>query len=216
MTQSATFDISSTTSKENMRKKIRHALTQKSTTKFPYINIHADPLEKPDNILAMFTLNFRNAGGKLIACDKTNFVDILHKIIVGQGYSTILNTNQSIAPALEKRNLHYITSMDSRQEVDAAIFYSDILIARTGSMLFTPKYSMYTSIKNISKNIIVIAFTKNLVLDLKDAFTLQQEKNQGVSYDFVEIITPSKPVNENGEENFSPLEPRFILMLIKE
>jgi L-lactate utilization protein LutC len=106
--------------------------------------------------------------------------------------------------------------LDSHQEVDVAIFYSDILIARTGSMLFTQKYSRYPSIKNIAKNIIVIAFEKNLVLDFKDAFTLQQEKNQGIPYDFVEIITPTKPVNEKGETNFSPLEPRFILLLIQE
>jgi L-lactate utilization protein LutC len=216
MTQSATLDISNTTSKENMRKKIRHALTQKSTTKFPDFDIHADILEKPENILIEFAHNFRNAGGKLIACNRNNFVDFLYKTIVGQRFATILNTNLSISPALEKRNLNYITALDSHQEVDVAIFFSDILIARTGSMLFTQKYSRYPSIKNISKNIIVIAFEKNLVLDFKDAVTLQQEKNQGTPYDFVEIITPTKPANEKGETCHSPLEPRFILLLIQE
>jgi L-lactate dehydrogenase complex protein LldG len=215
MTPSATFDISSTTSKEIMRKKIRHALTQKSTTKFPNIDMHADIFEKPENIMAEFVNNYRNAGGKFIACNKDNFVDILHKVIVGQRFTTILNTNQSISPALEKRNLNYITCMGLHQQVDVAIFYSDALIARTGSMLFSQKHSLYPSVRNITKNIMVIAFAKNLALDVKDAFILQQEKNRGALYDFVEIITPTKPVNEKGEENYSPLDPKFILLLIQ-
>jgi L-lactate utilization protein LutC len=99
--------------------------------------------------------------------------------------------------------------------VDVAIVYSDMLIARTGSMLFTQKFSLYPSVRNITKDIIVVAFEKNLVLDIKDTFQLQQEKNQGNLYDFVEIITPTKPVNDKGEENYSLLEPRFILLLIQ-
>ncbi|MCL2245965.1 MAG: hypothetical protein FWC10_02505 [Lentimicrobiaceae bacterium] len=215
MAQSVTFDSLNTTAKENMRREIRHALTQKSTSKFPYIDIHADIFEKPENLLAEFCNNFRDAGGKFIVCNKDNFVDILHKLIVGQRYATILNTNHSISPALTKRNLSYITCIDSHQQVDVAIVYSDLLIARTGSMLFTQKFSLYPSVRNITKDIIVVAFEKNLVLDLKDAYQLQQEKNQGILYDFVEIITPTKPVNEKGEENYSPLDPRFILLLIQ-
>jgi L-lactate utilization protein LutC len=215
MPTNATFDTSNTTAKENMRRQIRHALTQKSASKFPYIDIHADIFEKPDNLLAEFCSNFRNAGGKYIVCNKNNFVDYLYQLIVNQRYTTILNTNHSISPALTKRNLNYITCIDSHQQVDVAIVYSDMLIARTGSMLFTQKFSLYPSVRNITKDIIVVAFEKNLVADIKDAFQIQQEKNQGILYDFSEIITPSKPVNEKGEENFSPLEPRFILLLIQ-
>jgi len=215
MTPDSTFDTLNTSSKEHMRRKIRHALTQKSTSKFPYIDIHTDVFEKPENLLTEFCTHFRNAGGKFIVCDKSNFIDILHKLIVGQRYSTILNTNHSISPALTKRNLNFITCIDSHQQVDVAIVYSDILIARTGSMLFTQKYSLYPSVRNITKDIIVVAFEKNLVLDLKDAFHVQQEKNQGLLYDFVEIITPTKPINDKGEENYSILEPRFILLLIQ-
>ena len=215
MPANATFETPNTTTKENMRRKIRHALTLKSASKFPYIDIHADIFEKPENLLTEFCTNFRNAGGKFIISNKNNFVDYLHKLIVGQRYATILNTNQSISPVLTKRNLNYMTCIDSHQQVDVAIVYSDMLIARTGSMLFTQKYSLYPSVRNITKNIIVVAFEKNLVLDIKDAFQMQQEKNQGVIYDFVEIITPTKPVNDTEEENYSPLEPRFILLLIQ-
>jgi L-lactate dehydrogenase complex protein LldG len=216
MSQNATFDTLNTTSKENMRRKIRHALTQKSTNKYPYFDPHADLFLKPENVATEFFHNFRNAGGKFIACNKNNFVDILHKLIVGQRYNTILNTNESISPALTKRNLNYVTSVDIHQQVDVAIVYADILIARTGSMLFTQRFSLYPSVRNITKDIIVVAFAKNLVLDLKDAFVLQQEKNQGSMYEFVEIITPTKPVNDKDEENYSSLEPRFILLLIQE
>jgi len=215
MTPSATFDTLITTPKENMRKAIRHALTEKSPSKFPNIDLHADLWEKPENLTAEFCKNFRNAGGKLILCERNNIIEFLYKLIAGQRYITILNTSQLISPLLTKSNLNFITCTDPHQQVDVATIYSDILIARTGSMLFTQKHSLYPSIKNISKNIIVVAFEKNLVLDFKDAFALQQEKNNGVLPDFVEVITPTKPVNEKGEEDFSPLQPRFILLLIK-
>jgi L-lactate utilization protein LutC len=194
MPPTATFDSLNTTSKENMRRKIRHALTQKSTSKFPYIDIHAEPFEKPENIVGEFLQNFRNAGGKFMICQKENFVDILYKLIIGQRYATILNTNQSISPALTKRGLNYITCVDSHQQADVALVYADALIARTGSVLFTQKYSLYPSVRNITKDIIIVAFEKNIVFDLKDAFASQQEKNKGVLYDFTEVITPTKPV----------------------
>jgi len=215
MPSTTTFDNLNTTSKENMRRKIRHALTQKSTSKFPHIDIHADLFEKPENTVADFFHNFRNAGGKLIPCNKDNFVEFLYKVIVGQRYATILNTSHFIAPALTQKNLNYITCIGAHQQADVTIVYADILIARTGSMLFSQKFSLYPSVRNITKDIIVVAFEKNLVLDLKDAFVLQQEKNQGNLYDFAEIITPTKPVNDRGEENYSPTEPRFILLLIQ-
>jgi len=214
MPPTAAFDSLNTTSKENMRRKIRHALTQKSTSKFPHIDIHAEPFEKPENIVTEFLQNFRNAGGKFMICQKENFVDILHKLILGQRYATILNTNQSISPALTKRGLSYITCIDSHRQVDVALVYADALIARTGSVLFTQKYSLYPSIRNITKDIIIVAFEKNVVLDLKDAFAAQQEKNQGALYDFTEIITPTKPVYEK-DEDYSSLDPRFILLLIQ-
>jgi L-lactate utilization protein LutC len=215
MTPSATFDSLQTTIKENMRRKIRHALTQKSTNKFSCIDVHADVFEKPENLLEEFCTHFRNAGGKLILCNRENFVERLHQLIENKKYATILNTNHSIAPALTKRNLNYISCIDSHQQVDVAIVYSDMLIARTGSMLFAQKFSLYPSVKNITKDIIVVAFEKSLVFDLKDVFHLQQTRNQGELYDFVEIVTPTKPVNDKEEENYTIHEPRFILLLIQ-
>ena len=214
MKPGSNFDTLITSSKENMRKAIRHALTEKSPTTFPNIDIHANVLEKPENLLNEFWKNFRNAGGKLILCNRNTLVEFLFKLIAGQKYATILNTSELIAPLLSKSNINYITCMDTHQPVDVVTIYSELLIARTGSMVFTQKHSLYPSVRNISKNIIVVAFEKNLVLDLKDAF-IQQEKNQGGLYDFAEVITPTKPVNEHGEENYSPLQPRFILLLIQ-
>jgi len=210
----ATFNNLNTTSKENMRRKIRHALTQKSTSKFPNIDIHAKIFGKPENIMAEFLQNFRNAGGKFIVCNKENFVERLHALIKGQGYTSILNTNHSISPALTQKNLNFMTCVGSHQQVDVAIVYADVLIARTGGMLFTQKFSLYPSVRNITKDIIVVAFERNLVLDLKDAFLSQQERNQGSLYDFVEVITPTKSVAEKSED-YSLLEPRFILLLIQ-
>jgi L-lactate utilization protein LutC len=215
MSPKATFDTLKTTSKENMRRKIRHALTQKSTNKFPYIDKQAELFVQPESVTAEFFLNFRNAGGKIILCDKENFIDNLYRTITGQRFNTIFCPSDFLAPALAKKNLYFVTCLDAHQQVDVAIVFTDTLIARTGSMLFTQKFSLYPSVRNITQDIIVVALAKNIVLDLHDAFATQQDKNQGSLYDFAEIITPTKPVNEKGVEKFSPQEPRFILLLIQ-
>jgi L-lactate utilization protein LutC len=215
MSQNATFDTLNTTSKENMRKKIRHALTQKSMSKFPDIDTHADLFIKPNNVAVEFFNNFRNAGGKVITCTKENFLERLYGVISGQRYNTIFNASEFLAPVLTKMNLSFLTCVDSHQQVDVTIVFSEALIARTGSVMFSQTSSLYPSVRNITKDIIIVSLAKNLALDLKDAFVMQQEKNQGSLYEFVEIITPTKPVNEKGEANFSPQEPRLILLLIQ-
>jgi len=209
MSLNATLDTSNTTSKENMRRKIRHALTQKSASKFPQIDAHIEPFEKPENIAIEFCANFRSAGGKLITCARSNIINKLNKLVVEQNYTTVFNASHFLAPLLKKSNINYITCMDIHRQVDVTIVYADILIARTGSMMFTQNFSLYPSVRNITKDIIVVSFVNNLALDFKDAFAMLQEKNQGNMYEFAEIITPTKPENDD----YSPLEPRFILLL---
>ena len=203
-----------TISKESVRKKIRDALTNKSQGKFPNIDLNAPLFEPVPDLLPYFAKQYRGAGGKLILCTKDNFVQRFTELIKGQPYHQILNTKEDLSKVLEQANIPFQKCIDVSQPADIAIVYCDILIARSGSLLFSPKYSLYPSVKNLAKNILVVAFANHIVSDLKAAFKTQESLYKGKNFEFSEIITPTNSVNEKGEEIFSPTEPRFILFLI--
>jgi hypothetical protein len=117
---------------------------------------------------------------------------------------------------LENANISFQKCIDIAQPVDMTIVYSDFLIARSGSLLFSPKYSLYPSIKNLAKNIFVIAFENHIVPDLKTIFEMQENLSQRKNFDFFEIITPTNPVNDSDETFFSSTDPMFILFLISQ
>ena len=202
-------------SKENMRKNIRHALTSKSQGKFPNIDLNTPLFEPIPDLLSCFAKQYRTAGGKLIICTKDNFIQRLVELIKILPYNQILSTKGDLSKILEQANISFQKCIDVANPADIAVVYSDVLIARSGSLLFSQKYSLYPSVKNLAKDIIVVAFTNRIVADLKTAFEVQEKLYKGKNFEFFEIITPSPPVvNEIKEEIYSPTEPRFILFLI--
>lgn len=213
-TNPVSFDTKNTSSKETVRKNIRHALASKSPSKFPNIDLTSELFDSPEDVLIDFVANFRNAGGKYIPCTKENFMERLVKLIKSQQYKSILNTSSSLDVQLTKNNIFFYNSIDSSSQVDAVIVYSNILIARTGSMLFSQKNSLYPSVRNLGKDIIVVAFANHIIPDLKGALNAQQQISGGNMPPISEIITPTLPELVDGKEIFPPSESRIILLLV--
>jgi L-lactate utilization protein LutC len=213
-TNPISFDTKNTSSKETVRKNIRHALASKSSSKFPNIDLTSELFDPLDNVTIDFVNNFRNAGGKYIPCTKENFMERLIKLIKSQQYKSILNTSSSLDVQLTKNNIFYYNSIDSSSPVDAVIVYSNLLIARTGSMIFSQKNSLYPSVRNLGKDMIVVAFANHIISDLKEALNAQQQINGANIPPVSEIITPTLPELVDGKEIFSPSESRIILLLV--
>ena len=208
------FDTKNTSSKETVRKNIRHALTSKSPSKFPNIDLTSELFDPINDVLIDFVTNFRKAGGKYIPCTKENFMERLVKLIKSQQYKSILNTSSSLDSQLTKNNIFYYNSIDCSSQVDAAIVYSNILIARTGSMVFSQKNSLYPSIRNLGKDMIVVAFANHIIHDFKGALNAQQQINGANIPSISEIITPTLPELVDGKEFFPSSESRIILLLV--
>ena len=138
----------------------------------------------------------------------------LVKLIKSQQYKSILNTSGSLDSQLTKNNIFYYNSIDCSSQVDAVIVYSNILIARTGSMIFSQKNSLYPSVRNLGKDMIVVAFTNHIIPDFKGALNAQQQINGAHIPSFSEIITPTLPELIDGKEFFPSSESRIILLLV--
>ena len=104
--------------------------------------------------------------------------------------------------------------MDINTPADAAIVFSDALIAHSCSFVFSPRNSLYPSVKGIASDLIIVAFANNIVPDMKTALAMQQERNEGKLYELNEIICPTPLTIRDNQEIRTPLTPRYILMLV--
>ncbi len=201
--------------KEVIRKKIKQALRSKNAKTFTSLDANADILVPIDDVVTEFRMNYKMAGGKHILCTKENFADMLVHLIENQHYPTILNTAKALSPLLAKHNIHCYDSIDSSSPVDAAIVFANQLIARNGAMVFSQKLSLYPSVKNLAKDIIVVAMVQNIVPDLKTVLDQYQPTGNGKPHDMLEIITPTNTPIVDGKNVYTPNEPRYIMLLVE-
>lgn len=203
-----------TTSKESIRKDIRHALSTKGVNKYPNLDLSDDFLQPSDDLVRDFVVRFRALGGKYVPCTKEQFVGRLVKLLQVQNYPVLLNTKPQFVNVLKNNNINFVDAIDVNTPADAAIVFSDALIAQSCSFVFSPHNSLYPSVKGIASDLIIVALANNIVPDIKTALALQQDRNEGNLYEFNEIICPSPLTIRDNQEIRTPLTPRYILMLV--
>ncbi|MBR4536413.1 MAG: hypothetical protein IKO62_07150 [Bacteroidales bacterium] len=203
-----------TTSKESIRKDIRHALSTKGVNKYPNLDLSDDFLQPSDDLVRDFVVRFRALGGKYVPCTKEQFVGRLVKLLQVQNYPVLLNTKPQFVNVLKNNNINFVDAIDVNTPADAAIVFSDALIAQSCSFVFSPHNSLYPSVKGIASDLIIVALANNIVPDIKTALALQQDRNEGNLYEFNEIICPTPLTIRDNQEIRTPLTPRYILMLV--
>lgn len=210
------FDSKNILDKENIRKNIRNALSTKLNTHNNNIDLNADSFVPIPDLLKEFVTRFRAAGGKYLPCSPTNLVSSLVRLIQSQKYNTVLNTSPDLGKYLSKYNIRCITSINGNETADAVIVFSESLVARSGSIGFSPVLNLYPSIKNLAKDVIVVSFERCLFSDMSQVLEYQRKRTPGTSFNLNEFILPTKPENVNGQIEYTPLDPRFILLLVLE
>ena len=207
-------ESSLTTSKESIRKDIRHALAAKGVNRYPNLDLSEDFIEPSDDLIRDFVVKFRALGGKYVPCTKEQFVSRLVKLLQVQNYPVLLNTKPQFVNVLKANNINFVESIDVNTPADAAIVFSDALIAHSCSFVFSPRNSLYPSVKGLASDLIIVAFANSIVPDLKTAIETQQKHNDGNLYEMNEIISPTPLTIRDNQEIRTPLTPRYILMLV--
>lgn len=198
--------------KEKIRKNIRHALTQKKSSSPLKIDTTTPMFIKDEDLVRSFVSNFRNSGGVFIPCTKDNFAERLLYLLNAKKYHFILNTNKSLNKILEGARVTFSDFIEPDKPVDAVIVYSDLLISRSGSLVFSQKHSLYPSVLNLGTDILVVALADHILEDIGSVFKVLKEKYDGKMYEFTEIITPSK---KHEDQEFTPQNPQIILFFIQ-
>ena len=166
-----------TTSKEKMLKKIRKALLEKRDN--PYPNLEDTPVykESDEYLEVMFAEQFTAIAGQFIYCaDEIQFIENLLQLAEEKTLRKIYCWEPALQTLLSTYEYPFYSTDTDFMQADVGITLCEALVARNGSILVTNgsaagrRLSIYPNIH------IVLAYTSQLVLDLKDGFALLKEK----------------------------------------
>lgn len=162
-----------TPAKENILKRIRQALSNPVPLPFPQsegTNSVFHPAT--DSLDVVFAQEFINIQGKFAFCiDEADMLQQVEKLIAGKQWSKIYcNTDQW--------NEKFSNTI-SLESCDASITGCEFLVARTGTIVMSAAQQSGRTVSVYAPIHICIAYTNQLVYDVKDALHSIKEKYAG-------------------------------------
>ena len=166
-----------TTAKERMLKQIRKALLDKKDN--PYPNLEDTPVYAPtDEFLeVLFAEQLTAIAGSFLYCeDDIQFVENLIELAEEKKWRKIYCWEPKLQELLQHFEYPFQANDKDFLNAEVGITLCESLIARNGSILISNgngagrRLSIYPGVH------IVLAYTSQLVLDLKDGFKLLKEK----------------------------------------
>jgi len=160
-----------------MLKKIRKALLEKRDN--PYPNLEDTPVykESDEYLEVMFAEQFTAIAGQFVYCaDEIQFIENLLQLAEEKTLRKIYCWEPALQDLLSTYEYPFYSTDTDFMQADVGITLCEALVARNGSVLVSNasaagrRLSIYPNIH------IVLAYTSQLVMDLKDGFALLKEK----------------------------------------
>lgn len=187
------------TSREKILKKVRNALMNKPAKEsIANIDFESEVFYKADDEPELiFAQNFTEAGGKFIFCeDNAVLIDNLDFVVKESGWTSGLACEESIIQEL--LGIAEVTFSDKyTAETPIVVCSCESLIARTGSIMVSSKQGSGKAALLNAKILVVVAFTNQLVGDMKEGLNLVRKKYNGSFPNMISVIT--NPINQSPE-----------------
>lgn len=183
-----------TTPKERLLKKIRRALVEKREN--PYPEIEPTPLypEPEEPLDITFAKEFTQVQGQFVYCeDEIQLLENLLTLAEQKGWKAIHCWEHKLQDLLDKYEFPYTGNDKDFEQAEAGITFCEALIARNGSILMSSASGSGRRLSVFPHVHIVIAYTDQLVTDLKNGFALIKEKYGDKIPSYTGVITgPSR------------------------
>lgn len=162
-----------TTAKENILKKIRQALSNPVPLPFPLSEEKATVFQRPaDELDIIFAQEFTKLQGKFVFCvDEKDMQIQLQQLIKASEWMKIYCVE-------DKWNANFSNTINL-ESCDAAITGCEFLVARTGTIVMSAAQQSGRTVSVYAPIHICIAYTNQVVYDVKDALQLLKEKYAG-------------------------------------
>jgi L-lactate dehydrogenase complex protein LldG len=166
-----------TTSKEKMLKKIRKALLEKRDNPYPHLEDNPLYKENDEYLEVLFAEQFTAIAGQFIYCsDEIQFIENLLQLAEEKKLRKIYCWEPALQALLTTYEYPFYSTDTDFMQAEVGITLCETLVARNGSIMVSNgsaagrRLSIYPNIH------IVLAYTSQLVLDLKDGFAQLKEK----------------------------------------
>jgi len=159
------------TSREKVLKKIRNALTHKVPNPFPSIDFESSVYTQPSDAPEVnFAHAFAANGGHFVFCEhEAALISNLTSFVNELALKNIFTVDEKIASYLQKAGLPFSSEEKTLIGGDVSFTLCEALIARTGSILVSSQQRGGRKSVVASPVHAVIAFTSQIVPDIKDA-----------------------------------------------
>lgn len=181
-------------SKENILKKIRQALSHPVPAPFPQPDGNTNVFHASEEDLAVqFADNFTALQGKFVFCsDEGELVQQLQQLVASSMWKAVVCREQSLQSLLQSNGFDF-TFHDTLSDCDAAITGCELLVSRTGTMVLSTANESGRTASVYAPVHICVAYTEQLVYDLKDAIQQLREKYGDQLPSFISFATgPSR------------------------
>ena len=185
----------STTSKEKILKQIRKALTHKSSQEIGDVDKESEIFTSSEEPLEIqFAQNFLALNGKFIFCENENeFIENFNFISKDNNWKNLFCLEPAIKDLLNKANIKFSDQEADFLATDIGITLCECLVARTGSVMITSKQASGRKLPIYANEHVVIAYTSQLVIHVKDGLKLIREKYNGQLPSMISTISgPSR------------------------
>jgi len=168
-----------TTSREQILKRIRKALIHKTDPRFPSIDWERNVFSSggSESLEEQFAVAFTKIGGQFVFCEnELEFLDNVVRLSQEKSWKHFYCYEERITSLLESVEFPFSKTVDGFPEEMVGITTCEALIARLGSILVSSRQGSGRNLFVVPTVHIVLAYTSQLVGELKDGFALIKTK----------------------------------------
>ena len=183
------------TQREKVLKKVRNALIHKTDNPFPDLdfesNVYNEMIDSPE---VVFAEEFIKVSGKFVYCEsEEEFIDNLKALMLENKWSNVFCLEENIKKILTAGNILYLSDEEDFHNIEIGVTQCEFLISRLGSIMVSSKQQCGRRMFVYPPVHIVLAYTSQLVPDLKNAFTGIKQKYGDKIPSMISVITgPSR------------------------
>jgi L-lactate dehydrogenase complex protein LldG len=193
------------TSKEKVLKKIRDALIEKTEPPYPILDMDAQVyVPMAESLDVTFAQELLKVSGKFGYCESEDeFLSFLQSYILEKDWPVMYCYDDKLQKLLKQGGIPYESDPEKFIEMKLGITRCEYLVARLGSVMVSSRVSPGRKISVFPEIHVIVAYTSQLVPDLKDAFRNLRKKYEE---DF-----PSQVVLVTGPSRTADIEKTLVL-----
>lgn len=184
------------TSREQVLKAVRKALIHKSEVDYSAAESDAELYTTPEeeSLELLFAKVFSSLKGNFIFCEtKEDFPKILATLIKENKWENVFCNDPKITAMLESGGIAFLSDEKDFLSANIGITLCEFLVARTGSIIVSSRQKSGRRLPVYSNIHIAVAYTSQLVYNLKDAFReLKKKYEPGFPSQVTTITGPSQ------------------------